>query len=442
MLRGQPDNSHYDPRLKDLGAAIITLGTEDGSSLFDLRDAELAVRTQVGALTSQNRELAARMSATVGWLVNTAEGEAVATSRRVDQRLAVGQTTMLALAIATVIGPVLFVYLYVGRSIVSRLTGLAASTQRIAAGDLQAEIERTGNDEITEMADALVGFRNATLRLRESGETLRKTEERLSQMLAASPYPSVIMRQNDGIAVFWNRKVVDLFALRDRDLVGLRMRDYYLDPADCDRLRRVVATEGAIDDFEAQFRNAQDKIFWASVSGVRMTYDGDGAVYVAFKDITERKRFEDELTRAKEVAEAGSRSKSEFLAVMSHEIRTPMNGILGMTQLVLDTGLDARQREYMETIQHSGESLLTILNDILEFSKLEAGKTDFEAIRFTLGRTIDSVIGLMSSRAQEKGIGLAAEVAPEVPRHLSGDAARLRQVLLNLIGNAIKFTRK
>jgi signal transduction histidine kinase/DNA-binding response OmpR family regulator len=151
-------------------------------------------------------------------------------------------------------------------------------------------------------------------------------------------------------------------------------------------------------------------------------------------------RREEALTSAKEAAEAGGRAKTEFLAVMSHEIRTPMNGILGMTRLVQESHLDHQQRDFVETIRLSAESLLTVLDDILDFSKLESGKIDFQHSDFDLRRTIDGVISLLGARAAEKGITLLVEIAPEVPEILCGDAARLRQLLINLVGNAVKFT--
>jgi len=151
-------------------------------------------------------------------------------------------------------------------------------------------------------------------------------------------------------------------------------------------------------------------------------------------------RREEALTSAKEAAEAGGRAKTEFLAVMSHEIRTPMNGILGMTRLVQESHLDAQQRDFVETIRLSAESLLTVLDDILDFSKLESGRIDFQRSDFDLRRTIDGVTSLLGARAAEKGITLLVEIAPDVPETLCGDPARLRQLLINLIGNAIKFT--
>ena len=205
----------------------------------------------------------------------------------------------------------------------------------------------------------------------------------------------------------------------------------YLAMAARDDERRITTT------YERQVKDKNGNsrwILWQDTKGPQGLLIGIGA------DITQRKADEQELQVAKEAAEAASRAKSQFLANMSHEIRTPMNGVLGMTELLLGTPLNEKQRRFADAIHNSAESLLNIINDILDFSKIEAGKLELEHVAFDVRQAIEDIADLFAQRAQAKGLEIACLIHSDVPTALQGDPHRLRQVLTNLVSNAIKFT--
>ncbi len=200
---------------------------------------------------------------------------------------------------------------------------------------------------------------------------------------------------------------------------------------------------GEIEHFliEKRYLRPDGETVWVVFEFERKRFpDGSHADLSTVVDITAQKRQEGELRTAKEAAEAANIAKSQFLAMMSHEIRTPMNGVIGMTSLLLDSSLNSEQRDYVDTIRHSGDSLLTIINDILDFSKIESGRLELEQTEFDVRECVEAALDLLAPRVAEKGLDLLYEVADGVPGLVRGDPTRLRQILVNLLGNAVKFT--
>ncbi len=276
-----------------------------------------------------------------------------------------------------------------------------------------------------------------------AAQGLRDSEALYSSLVESLPV-HVLRKDKSGQFTFANRSFCQLLGKTFDEIVGKSDFDFY--PHDlAEKYRaddRLVFQTGEL--FEAEEQNQQDgntRYVHVMKSPV---FDAAGKIIgtqAIFWDVTARREAEAALEQAKEAAESANRAKSAFLANMSHEIRTPMNAILGMTELVLADRLSPRQREYLSVVRESGEALVTVINDILDFSKIEAGKLDIRSEPFDLCDALGNTMKFLAVRAHEKSLELVYRVAENVPRRVIGDSTRLRQILVNLVGNAIKFTQ-
>ena len=297
--------------------------------------------------------------------------------------------------------------------------------------------------------DALADDDIATLSRRIQdlvAESERGRLELANQKFALDQHAIVSITDPAGTILYANDRFCQISGYERSELLGQNHRivNSGQHPAELFRDLWGTISLGQVWHGEICNRAKDGHFYWVNATIVPLL-DGQGRPeqYIGIRtDITDRKQAENELLLAKEAAESASRAKSDFLANMSHEIRTPMNGIIGMTELALDTALTEEQRDYLGIVKSSAESLLTIINDILDFSKIEAGKLQVEQISFDLHRIVADTLKTMALRAHEKHLELISEVMPDVPRHVLGDPSRLRQILVNLVGNAIKFTER
>ena len=345
----------------------------------------------------------------------------------------------------------------------NRISDLANHTVLIAKDGTERQIADSCAP-IHDAAGAVIGavlvFRDVTEEYRRR-EDLRNAHTRIQAVMQSVQAGIILIRCNDRVIVEVNPAAARMLGAKPADLIG-DLCTSHMCPSEVGRCP-VLDLGLTVDNAERKILRADGAQIPVLKTATRIELDGQEYLLESFVEITERKALEEDLRLAKEKAEnlnahlaqqiafanrmttqaeMANKAKSDFLANMSHEIRTPMNGVIGMTGILLDTDLSDDQRKYAETVRASAESLLALLNDILDFSKMETGKLELEALDFDLRALLDDLASLVALSAYDKGIEFICAVAPDVPSFLSGDPGRLRQVLLNLTSNAVKFTQK
>jgi len=292
----------------------------------------------------------------------------------------------------------------------------------------------------------LIGTDNTARKAVE--EEQKKSDQRLrdqqfyTRSLIESNIDALMTTDPSGIITDVNKQMEALTGSTRDELIGAPFKDCFTEPDRAEAAIKLVLSEKSVTDYELTARARDGKetvVFYNATTFYDRSRTLQG-VFAAARDVTEQKRVELELNEARAVAESASQTKSDFLASMSHEIRTPMNAIMGIADLLAQTQLSATQDKYVQIFRRAGENLLNLINDILDLSKVEASQLELERTGFSLKEQTEIAIEMVTARAQEKGLTLSCDIAPDVPDSVIGDPTRLRQVLMNLLGNAIKFT--
>jgi PAS domain S-box-containing protein len=341
------------------------------------------------------------------------------------------------------------------RSITRRLRVLQTGVMRFGRGELHERLPEDEDDELGSLAReankmaAAINEKETQLHINAAQleERVRERTRALQQQadLLQLAYDAIIVRDVEGKVLFWNRGAEVMYGWTEAEALGkvkyeLLQTEF---PESMERFHANLVAQGHWEGELRQVRRNGEPIIVSSRHALHLDAQGrPSSILEINTDITEQKMAQRQLLRVTEAAQAATRAKSEFLANMSHEIRTPMNGVIGLTDLMLKTTLSAQQREHLMLIKSSADSLLRLLNDILDFSKMEARKLQLDVIEFNLQQTIGNALRAFSTAAHEKGLELAYHVASSVPPVLLGDPGRVNQIIVNLVGNALKFTER
>ncbi|WP_419254905.1 PAS domain S-box protein [Caulobacter sp. ErkDOM-YI] len=437
---------------------------------------EAAIQGEEGAAHRQTEESIVAAGALQSAIFNSANFSSIATDARgVIQIFNVGAERMLGYTAAEVMNTITPADISDPQELIARAQALSAELATPITPGFEALVFKASRGiediyeltyirkdgtrfpavvSVTALRDAsgtiigylLIGTDNTARKLVE--EEQKKSDQRLrdqqfyTRSLIESNIDALMTTDPSGIITDVNKQMEALTGCTRDELIGAPFKDCFTDPDRAEAGIKRVLSEKSVTDYELTARARDGKQTVVSYNATtfydrKRTLQG---VFAAARDVTERKRVEAELQQAKADAESASRTKSDFLASMSHEIRTPMNSIMGIADLLAKTELTPEQDKYVQIFRRSGDNLLNLINDILDLSKVEASQLDLERTGFSLNDHLEKVIEMVAPRAYQKGLSLVWTIAPDVGNDLIGDPARLRQVLLNLLGNAIKFT--
>ena len=392
------------------------------------------------------------------WDRTAAELDAVL-HRRIDRIDADMRWVQAAAAAGLAVAAWLFLAFYL--AVMRTVRSLRDAAARMSGGDAGADAGEVALHTRDETADVVRSFNEVAARLRRewaqardesararAAEGALRVAEAKFRGIVENAHEGIFQTSPDGRYLSVNPALARIYGYADVDdmlrNVADVARQVYVDPARRDEFVALMARDGRVAGFEAEVRRRDGAVIWIS-ENARAVRDEQGRVLHyegTVQDITARKQAEARILEARDAAERANQAKGAFLANMSHEIRTPMNAVIGMTGLLLDTPLNAEQREFASTIRTSADALLTVINDILDFSKIESGNLELETEPFDLRECVEGSMELLATRAAEKGLDLAYNFEPGAPEAVRGDSTRLRQILVNLVGNAVKFTER